>query len=597
MSSRFDQAISALLTLDSAIQHLNHFVAVHPNAGHHTDFRPLYDIDPPELPTGWHSLENRALVASQPYQGPWAATVTLPKFLPPELRVHKTKMEHPTKSSAQKHAAFKAYKRMYDVGLLDDKLLPLFFQDEEIEHLKQDVEKRISVVKVAPQINAWLPLSDSDPWYRFEVSLGSLPTLLMFTRRPCPPDWLVPGGPPPLYVPRQGQVMMTVRDMGRVNVDDMEIRQAGEYTRRLFWSIHGSRMTWGNLDFSYLFLPTVEEPDWEDRRAWQREEAERGERISQSFDVNAEEFGRTFWYPTDISIVKNRFGAGKGYKFVSWRYDELSPDEFEILKERYDHFEDIEEVVYPLLVVEPLPSRTNLLLPFKPPRVEGPPLPPKQFLFIPRHSTITLISEIEAQYVYLLPSALRALSIALTTQSLKDQLFTQASPLYAVPSPILSIALTAPTSQEPYNYQRLETLGDTVLKYLVSIQLLSEFPLWHEGYLSKRKDHAVSNVRLANENIKRDMFKWIIRGTYFTSFGSPFSNETSQIDYLVKSGNLPIRKFLRFQWKDRHLMNRRPLMAKNQSYRKLMLNSRGRKRSQGNCLPKVHSTRVVSHSR
>jgi hypothetical protein len=58
-------------------------------------------------------------------------------------------------------------------------------------------------------------------------------------------------------------------------------------------------------------------------------------------------------------------------------------------------------------------------------------------------------------------------------------------------------ASAAPAAQERSHYQRLETLGDTVLKYTVSIQLLSAHPLWHEGYLARRKDHAVSNANLS----------------------------------------------------------------------------------------------------
>ncbi|RDB26587.1 Dicer-like protein 2 [Hypsizygus marmoreus] len=73
------------------------------------------------------------------------------------------------------------------------------------------------------------------------------------------------------------------------------------------------------------------------------------------------------------------------------------------------------------------------------------------------------------------------------------------------------IAMTAPVSQEKENYQRLETLGDTVLKFVTGIQLLAEYPLWHEGYLSRKKDHAVSNVRLAKEAIAKGLYRWIIR--------------------------------------------------------------------------------------
>ena len=68
----------ALLTLDSAIPHLNHFCAVIPSGGQDSHV-PIYELDPPDYVEGWHSLPSRE---HTPYQGPWAASVTLPRALP-----------------------------------------------------------------------------------------------------------------------------------------------------------------------------------------------------------------------------------------------------------------------------------------------------------------------------------------------------------------------------------------------------------------------------------------------------------------------------------------------------------------------------------
>ncbi|KAK0444119.1 hypothetical protein EV421DRAFT_2081413 [Armillaria borealis] len=473
----------ALLTLESALPHLAHFVAVNPSAGFNLDFQPLYDLDPPDLPLGWHSFENRSTSVVVPYSGPWGSTVTLPRFLIPELRVYSTERIHPTKLSAHRHAAFKAYKALYDNELLDDHLLPLFFRDEEIKKLESEVEKRVGIVRVSPQINPWAPVDDSIAvWYCSELTLGDLPSLRMFTRTQCPPSWFENDGPPTLFTPH-GPIKVSLRSISQVSLDEEEVTRAREYTRRLFWSMHGQRMTWDDLDFSYLFLPSpgTEDKEWEDRRTWLREENEREGRSNKAFDANAQDLGEAFWYPQDLTIVRAGFQFGKVYRFIAWRYDTVNEEELEDMKTRYFRQDDLEDISYPLIVAEVFPSK------------------------------ITLISPLEAEYVSLLPSVLRALAMSLTVQSMRDRLFTPSSHLYAIPSQLMTIAMTAPLSQERYNYQRLETLGDTVLKYLVSIQLLSEHPLWHEGYLSRRKDHAVANVRLAKENISREMFKWIIR--------------------------------------------------------------------------------------
>ncbi|KAJ5300141.1 ATP-dependent helicase dcl2 [Penicillium antarcticum] len=63
-------------------------------------------------------------------------------------------------------------------------------------------------------------------------------------------------------------------------------------------------------------------------------------------------------------------------------------------------------------------------------------------------------------------------------------------------SSYLKDAITAPSSQWPSNYQRLEFWGDSILKCVVAVHAFSQYPLWHEGYLSSFKDQLVSNERL-----------------------------------------------------------------------------------------------------
>ncbi|EAU81005.1 hypothetical protein CC1G_03181 [Coprinopsis cinerea okayama7 len=194
--------------------------------------------------------------------------------------------------------------------------------------------------------------------------------------------------------------------------------------------------------------------------------------------------------------------------------------------------------------------------------------PPKELYLLPQHTSIALFSPDEVEYAVLLPSVLRFLGVRLTVMGLRDGLFGSASALDSlapslssdssissgsdvstaihasssggftsststpsnstssnlastststpttltqIPLDVLTVALTAPVAGERHNYQRLETLGDTVLKFLAGIQIFAEYPMWHEGYLTKRKDHAVANVRLAKECVKRGVVRWIIR--------------------------------------------------------------------------------------
>ena len=62
------------------MSHLSHFCAVLPHTSHAVQ-APIFDLDPPEYESGWHSDVPRSGIA--PYTGPWGATCTLPRQLPP----------------------------------------------------------------------------------------------------------------------------------------------------------------------------------------------------------------------------------------------------------------------------------------------------------------------------------------------------------------------------------------------------------------------------------------------------------------------------------------------------------------------------------
>ncbi|KAF5374334.1 hypothetical protein D9758_004670 [Tetrapyrgos nigripes] len=494
---------SALLTLQSAIPHLNHFCAVMPSRDH-VDFRPIYDLDPPDYPMGWHHFLSRSTALSNPYQGPWGATVTLPRTLPDNLRVFRTEVEYPTKTSAKRHAAFKAYVALYHNGLLSDQLLPI--TDHDVQEATEDIEKRVGMANVqSGQIDPWMATStafDQDTnWFYSELTFGDLPPLHIMTRTRMEP-WGENNGPI-LYLPTGENMQVTLCPRGRIDqLDDPElfIENARKYTFMLLASINGSRMDPDRMDFSYLFLPAYGRDDvWSGYMDALDEESE-----SQVYgsNVNALEFGQMYDFPDDISMVRDGARFNKPYQFIDWYWDKegLTEEEAEHLLERYG------EIDYPLVKVRPFHPRTNFLAPRSGAAAEL-----KHKYLIAKKCFVVLLSPDETKYVFLLPSVLRALSMSLTAQSLRRYLFGETSPLSIIPDDLLTVAITAPVSQERKNYQRLETLGDTVLKFIVVIQLLAEHPAWPEGYLTKAKDHAVSNVRLAKENLSRNVFQWIIR--------------------------------------------------------------------------------------
>lgn len=486
----------------------------------HVDNRPIFEIDPPELPEGWHSFDNRSTSILRPYPGPFGAKVTLPRstMLPDHLRVYTTKREYRTKISAYRHVAFACYKALHDTTdesakLLNDHLLPLTsvvepHLEEDVKALLKDVEKRASTASVSLQMDPWKPNPEEAViWWFSELVIEGLPRMRIFTRTLLTP-WTLDEAPY-LFRPGREPVKIALHSPGKPELDEKTIAEARQYTRRLFWVLNGNRMQWENLDFAYLFLPSdPADKKWDLRRSWLQEVNASLKRsdLDQYF-ANAELFGQTFSYPDDLTIVRNGFQFAKSFSFVRWRFDVISEEDEQRTREMNPHLSQI-DITYPLLEVHRIPSRTNFLLPISP--TSNPTSQPKSLFLLPKFASVTLCSPADIGYASLLPSILRSLAMASTVNSLRKNLLVR-SPLATVPTALLTTAITAPVSQELHNYQRLETLGDTVLKFVVGIQLLAQYPLWHEGYLSRKKDHAVSNARLAKEALSKELYNWIIR--------------------------------------------------------------------------------------
>ncbi|THH28228.1 hypothetical protein EUX98_g5976 [Antrodiella citrinella] len=504
------ESTGALLTLDSVMGHLNHFCSTLSSRGH-ARHDAYFVLDPPEYPDDWH--QNRDPVDQ--YSGPWRATVMLPRILPSHLRVFTTDFTYSSKLSAKKHAAFEAYVSLYEAQLLTDSLLPFTSNIEgdvhgEVKLLLEEVEQRAGVEKVPVQMDPWL-LPGQMGWICYELGIDDLPVMYMFTRQTLPimsDDEL-----PTLYIPGRPSVKVRLYPRLNIQVTSSMVAKAETYTEHLFRPLYGGRMIVGQKDFVYLFLPAkkgTDESVWERRRAWMKSRCERAENArSETVDkVNAEVFGRQFTYPLDLSIVRSNAKISKALLFVGWHEGPISDEEAKELRERYEDPEM--EILYPLLVAQELPRRVNFLAPLDSEtaglRHEEP------FLLISSDSTVDLLSRDDLEYSLYLPSVLRGLAKVITAASLRDTLFAS-TPLSSIPIDMLTVAITAPVSQEA-NYQRLETLGDVVLKYTISIQIFTDHPWWHEGYLSRRKDHCVNNGRLAKEAVGKNLHKWIIRDRY-----------------------------------------------------------------------------------
>ena len=407
-----------------------------------------------------------------------------------------------------------------------------------------EVAKRESTAQVSVQIDPWVGSTDPSAWFAHELMVEGLPSLRMFTRRPLPT--FAQEDFPTLHVPGRKQLSMTIGTAAVSPASVEEVQLARRWTYRLFWRMYGARMERDRENFSYLFLPTGPWPDaedWDERRRWMQERVMSGlaDHGETPFLANAAVFGAAFSYPPNLAMVRGANRFDKPLRLLQWRSDPLTAEEEEKLREEYSAFPDL-EITYPLMVVSSLPKRRNFLIPFiadgadykDPARTDDVP-----FLLLPQYALVELASGDEVQYTFLLPSILRWLAMALTVHSLRLGLLKR-SRVSGVTLPLLVTAITAPTAQERFHYQRLETLGDTVLKFITSNQLYADFPLWHEGYLSRKKDHAVANVNLAKWAVTKGLYRWIIRNRFVPRKWKPHYSVCDIDEILDSRENTPI---------------------------------------------------------
>jgi len=88
-------------------------------------------------------------------------------------------------------------------------------------------------------------------------------------------------------------------------------------------------------------------------------------------------------------------------------------------------------------------------------------------------------------------------------------LYGNVSAEYGISPSLVQTALTCPSAHEETDYQRLETLGDSVLKYRATRFFFLTQPDSHEGVLSKLRENHSSNAFLYNVSVKKELYRYL----------------------------------------------------------------------------------------
>ena len=144
------------------------------------------------------------------------------------------------------------------------------------------------------------------------------------------------------------------------------------------------------------------------------------------------------------------------------------------------------------------------------------------FAFLdPKDCRINRLPVTYSQFAMFIPSIMHHVENALLTDHLCNGLL---APIGFSSPAVVFPALCTPVASEDGDYQRLEFLGDSILKMLTSIALMADHQTWHEGYLSRAKDHVVSNGRLAMAAQETALDKYILTKSFTGKKWKPLSN-------------------------------------------------------------------------
>lgn len=105
-------------------------------------------------------------------------------------------------------------------------------------------------------------------------------------------------------------------------------------------------------------------------------------------------------------------------------------------------------------------------------------------------------------------------------------------------------ALTIPASASQYSFQRLETLGDAVLKVITSVHVFNKFPFRHEGQLDIMKSNSINNTYLLGRAWGFGLQRYLIHESAVAPRWRPASTVTQIDGEWISTNNQISRKCL-----------------------------------------------------
>ncbi|KAK7607824.1 hypothetical protein BKA81DRAFT_366321 [Phyllosticta paracitricarpa] len=461
------RSTGARLTLDNCIPRLYNFCGL---LGLNTkyDFRPEFSF-------------------KQDDSGLVVASVDLPAAVEAKLRHHTSERAWKTERFARKDAAFQAYKALHQSGLLNDNLRPLNkysdhdpFKDAD----ESQFSRTPSLLQVPERVRPWVQVAadyiqnpGTRKWSRIKISLalGEETFQIVFSFPApaiAPPELKIYWSTGELHALR-----FEVLEPRTYAVDEVEALQASTHA---FFSSAGIFVE--NADESVILCER-----WEDGKGQSFTSA-----VLPAQDVY--QALRNKENPPKIGLVTNRCeNNAQRYLFKGFSHEKPeSNGQSEVL--------NIKLTSYPMPKGHVLRKSNHEAKAAK-----------RKVLSLAASNF--LISSIPLGYSILarcLPPVVHQLELLMVSDQLCK---TTLAEVGYKDSNLVLRAISAGSSTDT-DYERLENLGDAVLKFITCLNIVAEHPNWPEYFLTRRKDLIVSNAVLTKASLNVGLDKFLVKDAY-----------------------------------------------------------------------------------
>jgi len=380
-----------------------------------------------------------------------------------------------------KDAAFEAYMALYRADLVNNHMLPLLRHGLDVDELvTTKVETRVSLMMVNEQLNPWIHVAqkrkEPDEMFHHAVKIGNL-QIEMYLAVRLPPM-------PVFQLYWDADTVLTVKVVPDTTMTTGNYEKVQDETLFLLEAAFGSRVAIQKKRHIILFSTPGTSP--------------LECRIGNHMEADHYDFEKN---PSSIGLIRD-----KTQNNIRYRYQASLPSKpaLQSVKLPYDGYENTPDS--PHLSLKRVSRKADFLQKDLA-NNEKPSSRPFSRVLPTSRCVVDQVPFAYVQFALLIPSIMHRFEVYLVAEMLSKSILgvVKISDLG-----LIVTALTASSANAGTNYQRLEFLGDSILKLCASIQLVAEFPLWHEGYLSAKKDRLVANSRLSRAAVELGLDTFII---------------------------------------------------------------------------------------